>query len=142
MTETTQVSLLISMGAPQDLSELMKRATSGLVFKKAGEAHPFLMKIISECIGQKSSSARIVCKDVAQEFDVSQPTMCHWNRKLVKAGLVTYKRCNKALLYKPALFLNPSDVFRCLIIDELKDRRNLMYQVLARVKELELQLKS
>ena len=143
MTETTQVFKQIFKDAPVDLTELMERISSGYVLIKAGEAHSYLVKIITECLKQQSASAKIVCKDVANEYNVSQPTMCHWNRKLVKSGLVTYRRQNKALLYTPATFINPSDIFRNFIVDEVRNRSDAMFgDLFARVRELELVINS
>lgn len=141
MTDTRQLPINLLMEKPITRNQLLERLSSGFTFQKAGEAHGFLTRIIIECLKNQSETARIICKDIAKEYNVSQPTMCHWNRKLTKNGLVTYKRMNKYVLYTPANFLNTSKIYKNQYAEKFTDHSHaLISDLFTRVRALELKV--
>ena len=58
------------LDAPVDLTELLERLTSGFVITKTMEAYPLLVRIISECLSQKTGSPTFSSKEIAQEFSM------------------------------------------------------------------------
>jgi len=142
MTQHADIEMTYKvMDAPVDLTELMERLVSSYTIGKAAEAFPMLVYIISQSLSQQTGSPIIMAKEVSERYGVSQPTVTHWNKRLKKHGLISYSRDKGGLRYTAVKYINPAEIFRNYIVDEIRDRSSAMFgDLFARIRALELQL--
>ena len=143
MTQANLEIVYKNLDAPVDLTELMERLVSPYTVGKAAEAFPLLVYIISQSLSQQTGSPVIMAKEVSEKYGVSQPTVTHWNKRLKKHGLISYRRDKGGLRYTTSVYINASGVFRNYIVDEVRDRSSAMFgDLFSRLRSVELHLEN